>query len=106
MGEDGKLVDDYVNQGDKALKGLTNKALYKAATGKKSDAESLVGMARKNPKPFGLTMKGRKFYQKNENGKEVEVTLRLMDTDILEKRLLGKAKKRLLESIQTIAGRR
>ena len=106
VGEDGKLVDDYVNQVDKALKGLTNKALYKAATGKKSDAESLVGMARKNPKPFGLTMKGRKFYQKNENGKEVEVNLRAMDTGILEKRLLGKARSRLLDSIQTIARRR
>ena len=106
VGEDGKLVDDYVTQVDKALKGLTNKALYKAATGKKSDAESLVGMARKNPKPFGLTMKGRKFYQKNENGKEVEVNLRAMDTGILEKRLLGKARSRLLDSIQTIARRR
>lgn len=63
-------------------------------------------MARKNPKPFGLTMKGRKFYQKNENGKEVEVNLRAMDTGILEKRLLGNARNRLLDSIQTIARRR
>ena len=104
--DSGQLVANYKKLIDEALEGASGKALYKAATGKKSDKESLVGMARENPGLFGLTKKNRQFFEKKEDGQLVPVNPRTMNTDVLKERLLGKARNRLLDSIQTIAGRR